>query len=80
MMSRASSTVMMPTMRFSASTTGSDVMLYFDIVCTAVSWSSWVETLTALAVIRLSQVSSGRASISVRMVTVPIRWYFSSST
>ena len=80
MMSMASSTVMMPTRRPSPSTTGSEEKSYFDMVCTALSWSSLVVTLMTLGDIRLSHFSSGLASINCRMVTVPSRWYLSSVT
>ena len=80
MTSIASSTVTIPTSRFSLSTTGTARKLYLLNTCTTFSWSSRVLTEMTFVSIRFSIVSSSSAKRRLLIVTIPMRVEWSSAT
>ena len=72
MTSMASSTVTMPTSRFSVSTTGRALKLYLENIWATVSWSSVVVTEITWGSMMSSTTSSGSERISVRKERAPM--------
>ena len=72
MTSMASSTVTMPTRRFSVSTTGMALKLYLENIWATVSWSSVVDTEITWGSMMSSTTSSGSERISVRSDRAPM--------
>ena len=78
--SMASSTVMIPTRRFSWSTTGRALKSYLVNICATLSWSSRVLAEITLVSMMSWTTSSSSASIRVRREIIPMSFRLLSVT
>ena len=66
--------VMMPTKRFSLSTTGMESISYLENIKATSSWSSWVWTQMMWVRMMSPTTVSGSARMSSLRPTTPSRW------